>query len=130
MLQIKHSEVLSEASNTNRNIELYSKKAEIINTQINEITEIQNSFVSWSSFLSNFTNETNDGIIIYKIYANKTDNSLLISGKARERNDLLNFKNKLSEISYIENFELPIKNLLEKNDISFEIKTKFINYEF
>ncbi|MCK5416064.1 hypothetical protein KAI92_01400 [Candidatus Parcubacteria bacterium] len=130
LLQLKHSKVSTEAMTMNKDTEIYSIKAKKINQQINEISKIQNDFIPWSTFFNNFTNSVNSKITITNISVNKKDKLITIKGSAKTRTDLISFKNTIKEISYLEEIDLPMKNLLIKENINFNIETKFINYEF
>ncbi len=130
LLTVKLDSLIVEANNMNKDAELYSIRTKEVNKKISEISQIQDDFISWSSFLFNFTNSTSNGITLKKISIDKENKSINITGTAKKRNDLLNFKTKISEIKYLDGFEIPIKNLLIKENIAFDIKTNFINYEF
>jgi hypothetical protein len=53
-----------------------------------------------------------------------------MTGIALKRQDLLNLKNKLKKISFLDGITIPIENLTQKENISFDIKTNFKSYEF
>lgn len=129
-LNYNYSLLVDEANSMNKDTEVYSLKAEKVNNIVNEISKIQSDFTAWSDYLDYFSNQVNTGITIDKISIDKTNNSISIIGKAKERNNLLSFRDALLETETYKDFELPIKNLLVKEDISFDIKTEFLHYEF
>ncbi len=114
----------------NRDNEEYINKVKEVNEKIIKAQNIQKNFVNWSQFLLNISNITPPGISFSKITTDKNNDNFILMGKSESRNELLNFKQKLEELDYIETIELPINNLLQKEDINFTINAKFSSYEF
>lgn len=115
---------------TNKDSEEYVTKVKEVNEQIIEARDIQNNFVYWSNVLNNLSQIAKEGISFSQVTVDKKSNSFIIMGKADTRDKLLDFKSDLENLSYVETVDLPINNLLKKDDISFTINAKFLNYEF
>jgi len=108
----------------------YEEKIKTINEQIQYIKNIQDRFVNWSDFFIFLSTINKSGIVFQQININKTTNSLSLSGIADTRDDLLKLKKILENTETLTEIELPFSTLLEKNNITFEIKAKLNSYEF
>jgi hypothetical protein len=113
-----------------RSTENYSKKVADINNQVDSIKMIQGDFVTWSSLLEHLRLLQPEEISIEKILLSKKDNNATIGGTAKTRDSLLKFKENLEESGYFGDFSLPIKDLLQKNNVSFSMSLNIKNYEF
>ncbi|HLC70245.1 MAG TPA: PilN domain-containing protein [Patescibacteria group bacterium] len=63
-------------------------------------------------------------ITLNSLNINRADSSLSISGSALTRQALLDYQEKLKEITWLENVSSPISRLLQKENIPFEFKIK------
>jgi hypothetical protein len=113
-----------------KSTENYSKNVSDINKQVDSIKIIQGDFITWSKLLEHLRVLQPNEISIEKILINKINNSVTIGGQAKTRDSLLEFKKNLEESGYFNDFSLPIKDLLQKNDVSFSIDLGIKNYEF
>jgi hypothetical protein len=114
----------------NKDNEEYINKVKEVNEKITEAKNIQDNFVYWSKFLLSISDITPSGVTFSKITTDKNNDSFILMGRSKSRNELLSFKQNLEELDYIETIELPINNLLQKEDINFTINAKFLSYEF
>ena len=121
---------INETTQVTKNTENYTNDVRDINNLINFMDEIQNDSTKWSYFLEYLNSNISTDIALNRISINKVNNELILSGHANTRDSLILLKGTLENSKYIKNVNFPIKNLLEKNDINFEIKTEFKNYEF
>jgi len=91
--------------------------------QINEadilLIKIQSGHLKWTNVLSHLSNAIPDGLAIDSL-ANKNYNVFLV-GKARTRDNLLKFKASLEEDSCFQNINVPLSNLVVKNDVDFQM---------
>jgi len=100
-----------------------------INKQIDQIQKIQESKVNWLKLIEHISkNSSND--IKYNRIAMSKSSGLILVGNSRTRESLLQLKNYLESTSFLTEINFPIQNLLEKENINFEIKAKLSNYEF
>jgi len=119
--------------NTNlitKSSENYTNKVKSANNQLNSISNVQNEFVKWSLLLKNLSADINDNISLSRLTLDQEKSALYLSGVARTRDDLLGLKDTLEKRGYFSDISFPIKNLLEKNNIMFEISVKITSYEF
>lgn len=120
----------------NRNIlatsqtEDYDKKVKDINSQVDYIGAIQNDTVTWSKFIEILSKNINSGIYVSQVSVNQKSEAFSITGFAETRENLLTFKESLEELGYFDTISIPIDILLQKENISFSINTRFTSYEF
>ncbi|MCD4761593.1 hypothetical protein K8R32_01400 [bacterium] len=131
ILQNHFVETVSRTTLLTKTTENYSKNVREINNQINFISNIQDNFINWSYLIDFIAKNTPDGINFKQIKFNKDKNSLFLQGKAANRDNLLALKKILeSKPEFFSNISFPIKNILEKNNINFEINVSVNSYEF
>jgi len=124
ILQIKFNEIVEQTSLVTRNNQGYNNKVRAINDKLAFIERIQADFIPWSSLIKNLTELTPADINFSYLKFNYADKTIKIKGLAGQRNGLLNFKAKLEASPNFKEIDLPIKNLLEKENIDFEINAK------
>jgi len=107
-----------------------SKQVRTINNDIDLVNDIQADSVEWSYFLEMLMKKIPADITLNRITANKNTNIIILAGTAGTRDSLLDLKELLEATPELNNVELPIKNLLQKENINFEISAQFVNYEF
>ena len=115
---------------TSNSTENYSEKIKTINEQINYLESMQKEATNWSSLLLSLGEKANNNIKIAQISVNRQGDVIIISGEAKTRDSLLEFKSALENTGYLTEITLPIKSLLEKENINFTISAKFSKYEF
>jgi Tfp pilus assembly protein PilN len=101
-----------------------NQKVRLANQKVEFLSSIQNKFVIWSPRLSALSSLTPQGIELHSINANNISRDVQITGYAKTREDLLLYKQNLENSSIIKSVELPIENVLEPKDITFNIKSK------
>lgn len=121
---------ISDNNFLSKNTEIYSRQVQDINNQIDSVKSIQKDFTNWSKMLEFIRTSESRDIRIGSIGIDKEKKKLTISGNAQTRDSLLIFKDKLDKSGYFEKFELPIENLLKKDDITFNLDVTFKSYEF
>lgn len=108
----------------------YTKKFDELNKEIEDLYEIQNQEIYWSYFLEYLAGSVGNDIKFTNININKKNNKLTLTGTAKSRESLLKFKESLEKSPYLTKVEFPIKNLLAKNDINFNIEAEIKSYNF
>lgn len=99
-------------------------KINIINSKIEIIGKIQKDFKKWSEFFVMFTNLTPNNIAYDSVKIKYDDASIEIRGVAKNRDDLTKLKDNLTNSEVFENINLPLKNLLAKENNDFIITAK------
>lgn len=130
VMESYYEDTLYESSLTNKSTEDYNSTSRVINEKINEIAEIQKDYFKFTDFINFISKNIDDSIQINKLMINRDTNQILISGFAPNRDSLLALKEMIESLDNFSEFNLPMKTLLEKENINFEINTKIESYEF
>jgi Tfp pilus assembly protein PilN len=102
-----------------KTIDYYENKFSEINAKLGKISSITDGQLYWSRLYFRLSQITPDNIEITSL---STKNfSVFLAGKAKAREDLLVFKDKLSQDECFENVDLPLSNLVSKEDIVFQM---------
>lgn len=96
-------------------------KINSINTNINFLSNNYNSQPHWTLVLEKLLALTPTTIKFTKIEGDTKDLTLDISGVASSRTDLIAFQDTLKEADFIEKMETPLSNIIEKENLIFEI---------
>ena len=83
----------------------------------------------WSILLDDINAHVIDGIIITNFSVTSINDPISITGTAKDRNTLNEFKKSLQASTYLTAVELPINNLEQKGDIPFTISFQLVNPE-
>ena len=122
ILQIHLDEISSQNTIVTKNTDNYSKQVKDINKQILAIEKIQAENIVWTSFIDYIFDNLNDDIKIARADFNKKDNSLTLNGLAGTRKGLIDLKQYFENNKNFTVLSFPIQNLVEKNNINFEIR--------
>ncbi len=111
-------EASSSTSPTTKNIE----------DEVIMIKKIQADHIDWYETIANLTAVLDGDIIVESISIDKDTASLSIGGVAKTREALLKLKANLEGAGKYSSIDFPVKTLLEKENIKFDIKMniKFI----
>lgn len=123
-------ETINKTNIITKSTENYTNKVNETNNQISTMTNIQNEFVKWSSLLKILSENISDGISLNQLTLSREKNTIHLSGTAAARDDLLKLKDFLDRLDFFHQINFPISNLLERNNINFEISAQISNYEF
>jgi Tfp pilus assembly protein PilN len=130
LLQIQFVNTVNETTALSKNKKNSSLSVLDLNNQINSITSMQSESIKWTGLYKFISEDTNDDIKYYQINMSKNDNTLYLHGIAGSRDSLINLKSALEKSAYFSSVDFPIQNLLEKNNINFEITCKIASYDF
>lgn len=100
-------------------LDTYEKKFKEINEKDNLLAKIQSGHISWKNVLVELSNIVPDSVYLNNI-SNK-DYAVFLAGKARSRDDLIKFKDNLEGSICFQDINVPLSNLVVKNDIDFQI---------
>jgi len=130
VLNVHFIQTVNETTQLTKSSENNVNDVREINNLINYIDTIQENSVKWSYLLKFLKTNTPPSINYSKILINKNENNVVLVGHSETRDNLLSLKTSMEEAGFFNEIDFPIKNLLEKNNINFEIKAIFKNYEF
>jgi Tfp pilus assembly protein PilN len=111
-----------------KNTDNYSKQVKEINKQVSAIATIQQNNIYWSPLIKSLFNNIPDDIKLSRVNFNKPDSSLTIAGIAGTRNSLINLRQYLENNSNFSVASFPVQNLIEKQNISFDIKLQIKSF--
>lgn len=129
-LQHHYNNVLGSSSGVNKGSENYINVVKNINQEVSEIEKIQQESVYWSYLLEYFREAAGPELRLTKYQFDAAKPDIVIGGWADTRESLLDFKSELEESEWFSEVNLPIKNLLLKSDINFDIALKLTSHEF
>ncbi len=130
ILQIHFTKTVKDTTLLVRRTENYTTEVRQINNLIINTETIQADFVAWSYLLEYLQTLSNENIKISNIGVDKGEKAIALTGVAATRDSLLQLKETLEQSNYFSEINLPIKNLLERENINFSINTNLSAYEF
>ena len=99
-------------------------KVNDINNNLLLLNNIQEDFIRWSVFFDYLSKNIPKNITLSKLNITNDGSEISFSGNAPTREALLSFKEMLEDSKTFIDVNFPIQNLLQKENISFEIKAK------
>lgn len=124
ILQNNFNKVVEQTTLITKNSQSYNIKVREINSQLSSIEKIQNDFIFWSRLLGGLTEEVKDDITFYYLGLDKNTKTLKLKGVSATRESLLAFKENLEKSTVFDGIDFPLTNILQKNNINFEIAAK------
>jgi len=92
-----------------------------INIILNEANKIQTNFYLWTPLLIELSDIIPEQVILDNINFNQKNKTLTLTGNATTRDVLLELKNNLEQITWVESVNIPPEQLIEKENIQFSI---------
>lgn len=93
--------------------------------EVNQLTAVTSSVLAetpnWSILIEEINNRTTSGIVVLNLRIASVREKISVSGIAKNREILNQFKKSLQESTYFDKVELPINNLEQKGDIPFSV---------
>ena len=124
ILQNNFNKVVEQTSLVTKSSQGHNVKVRDINSRLNYVLLIQKDFIAWSNLIENLANRTPDGITFSSVKISKGKLLIDIRGNAKQRNDLLMLKQNMEESLIYSEVEFPLQNILQKENINFEITAK------
>lgn len=124
ILQNNFNKVVAQTTLVTSSSKKYTDKVRKINSQINSIAKIQKEHIYWSHLLIILSEMSPDDVRFSQLKINKEKKTLTIRGHADSRDNLLKLKNNLEKSEIFSDIESPIQNILQKENINFELNTK------
>ncbi len=101
-------------------IEKYDQKFKEANIKIGKIDQSESNQIYWSNLLLILEEKIPLGIKVSHL-ATK-DYQVLITGEANSREDLVDLKEKLENVEDFQDINLPLSDLVAKNNVSFQLE--------
>lgn len=97
----------------------YEEKFKEVNEQTSALLKITVSQLHWDNVFKAMDSTTPDGIMITNF--STKDYAVFLVGKAKSRDILLNFKEKLESNDCFSAVNVPLSNLVVKDDVDFQL---------
>jgi hypothetical protein len=121
ILQNNFNKVVEETTLLTKNSQQKNIKVREINSKISYINNMQDDFIPWSFLFEELSLFSEEGVKISSLKINKENKIINLRGVAEERDDLIKLKEGFESSDMFLEVESPIKNILEKTNIDFEI---------
>ncbi|MFH1029758.1 MAG: PilN domain-containing protein [bacterium] len=92
-----------------------------LNSKLENMRKVQSDFVAYDELMLDVNDYVPENIILTYLSINTDSKKAVFKGYALKREDLLNLKNNLENSNLFEKVESPLANLLEKDNINFNI---------
>jgi len=122
ILQNSFNKIVEQTTLITKSSQGRNTKIREINAKIDYINEMQGNYIEWSYLIEYLARNINNDITFNSIKINKEEGKIDLKGVARSRDNLLLLKKELDNSDMFANIDFPLSNILEKNDINFEIK--------
>ncbi len=113
--------------NDYQDLDAQVKEAEL---KIGYVVAIQEDAINWSKLIEDVMTKTNNNITFSRITINREKYQLNLFGHAETRRDLIDLKDAFEESDSYLTVDFPIENILEKNDITFNMLMTIEPYDF
>lgn len=120
-LQNHFNIIVGQSTLTTQFASSFNKGVQQFNRKVAAVKNIQNNYIVWTDFLIEFSKLIPNGTTINSI--DVSADKILISGQAKDRQDLLDLEKNLKKSKLFTNVEVPLEDLLKKSDIDFNIKS-------
>jgi len=124
LLERRFVRVVEETTLINRSSQTYNNKVREINKKISIVSQVQNNFIYWSNLFKEIDKDLENNITLSYINADSTSGTIKIKGQAKTRDGLLAFRDALTNSKFFKDIVFPMSNILEKENIEFEINAK------
>lgn len=124
VLQLKFNNIVEQTTLVTKNNQGYNSKVREINGKLGFIAKIQDEYIPWSNLIKKLAAITPADINFSYLKLDAQDKTISLKGKAKFRDSLLDFKDEMAANPVFQNIGFPIKNILEKENIDFEINAK------
>jgi len=124
ILQNNFNKIVEETTLITKDSQGQNSKIREINTRLSFVEKIQSNFIPWSYLLKDLASSANNDINFHLIKVSQEKKEIELKGIAKTRDCLLALKEGLEKSVIFYELDFPMKNILEKNDINFEIKAK------
>ncbi len=110
---------VTAAQDKYQRLSTYEEKFTQANDMVSRLSKIQTNHLYWSEVLKQLSSLMPDGLRI-EDFSTKNYKIFLL-GEAKTRDDLLNFKNSLESSSCFHEINVPLSNLVVKDNVGFQM---------
>jgi len=120
VLQNFFVDTVDQSSLLVKNVQVYNEEIQLLSLKLDQADKIQKEHINWQPFIHELTSQIPENVILNSLTIN--EDKLIISGVAKQRNDLLNLDNNLKKLDSLSNINIPLDNLLKKEQVDFILK--------
>lgn len=102
--------------------QLLDQRIQEFNNSLSTIKTMQKSFTRWTTIVTDLSRALPRGVTLTSFEADKSSGAFSIKGVATTRADLLAFQQTLANVPTFADIRAPVSNLLEREDIHFDLK--------
>jgi len=124
ILQDGFAKLAISSISVNKEYVTYNKDIRDINFKIKSLQKSSQNYDPLTPYLQDIINNLPANIKLTSFYIDKTGKEISLQGIAKTRQDLLDYQAKLKEINWLGDLNTPVSKLFQKENISFEFKTK------
>jgi len=114
-----------QSHNSFEEYDLLTQQMQGINDYIDRVNGIHGRFVDWSAVLEQLGHAAPHGLHFEGITI-QPDMTLMVEGSAKTRDDVLAMEKQLNEYPHFTDISSPLSNILQKQNLRFEFRMKFI----
>jgi Tfp pilus assembly protein PilN len=122
ILQNNFNKIVEETTLITRDSQGRNSQIREINNHISFVEKVQNDFIPWSFLFKDLDKYVNSDLSFYSIRIDRDKKTIELKGIAKNRDSLLALKSGLEKSDIFFGVIFPVKNILEKEDINFEIE--------
>jgi len=122
ILQNNFNDTVAQTTLITRDTQGRNSKIREINNRLSFVEKIQSDFVIWSLLFEDLGKYVSDDLNFYSVKIDREAKTISLRGRAKTRSSLLALKDGLEKSNIFFGVDFPVKNILEKNDIDFDIK--------
>lgn len=115
-------DMMNQNSNNIAIIQVTNNKIKKYNERINNADFVQKGFIKWSLVLEEVFKAKNESINLTNLKLYKKESILEISGTSLTRDELISFQERLEKVKYFNKVNLPLNNLISKENNNFNIR--------
>ena len=121
-LESQLADLMNENSQNVAMIQKTNDRIKSINEKINDADSVQKNFKSWSGLITALYSAKGEDISYSYLKIFRKESTVEISGVSKTRDALLLLQKNLQKMDYFKKINLPLSNLISKENNSFSIK--------
>ena len=128
MLSQTVNDLAAHSFSVNRDFTHYNQEIKQINTTFKQVALAAQEYVPLTPKILDIAQTLPPDIKLNTLTIDRTTNTLILSGTAKTRTALLSYDEQLATISWISSVSAPRSQLLQKENINFEIRASLKNF--
>lgn len=126
-LEQQLSDLIIQNAASIKSNEATNQKISGLNSKISTIADMQKSFLSNRLLIENISALIPNNTYLTQIKFYRQQSALELTGLAKNRDELIKFKNILEQTAWIKKIDLPMSALINKDNNDFIIRLEIIN---